>query len=339
MQAYQIVPGTGLPGLERVKLQARQPGPGEVRVRVRAVSLNYRDLMIAGGGYSAPGAKPVIPCSDAAGEVIDTGAGVTRFKAGDRVATSFFPGWADGPVAPDKTAQALGGSVDGVLAEEIVLHEQALVRVPAHLDFAEAATLPCAGVTAWNAMFETGGLKAGDTVLLLGTGGVSVWALQLAKAAGVNAIITSSSDEKLERARSLGAFGTINYKAVPEWQQELLRMTGGRGADVVLEVGGHGTLARSIASARVGGTVAVIGGVSGGFASEIQLLHLIGSTRRLAGIFVGSRGMHEQLARCVETSGIRPVVDRSFAFEKAQEAYAGLQAGQHFGKVVIRVGE
>lgn len=343
MYAYQLVPGAGIQGLERVKLPTRQPAPGEVRIRVRAVALNYRDLMIAGGSYAGGTSKPIIPCSDAAGEVIETGPGVTRFKVGDRVVTTFFPGWIDGPPTAGKTAQALGGSAEGVLAEEVVLHEQSLAHIPAHLDFTEAATLTCAGVTAWNAMFETGKLKAGDTVLLLGTGGVSIWALQLAKAAGVNAIITSSSDDKLERARSLGATGAINYKTTPEWQQEVLQLTGGRGADLVLEVGGQGTLARSIAATRMGGRVAVIGGVGGGagggFASELQLLHLIGGARTLAGIYVGSRSMLEQLARCVDTSNIRPVVDRVFAFDKAQEAYAWLQSGQHFGKVVIRTGE
>ncbi|HEX7646640.1 MAG TPA: NAD(P)-dependent alcohol dehydrogenase [Noviherbaspirillum sp.] len=343
MYAYQLVPGTGIQGLERVKLPTRQPGPGEVRVRVRAVALNYRDLMIAGGSYGGGTSKPIIPGSDGAGEVVETGPGVTRFTTGDRVVTSFFPGWIDGPPTAGKTANALGGSAEGVLAEEIVLHEEALTRIPAHLDFTEAATLTCAGVTAWNAMFETGNLKAGDTVLLLGTGGVSIWALQLAKAAGVNAIITSSSDDKLERARSLGAAGTINYKTTPEWQQEVMRLTGGRGADLVLEVGGQGTLARSIAATRMGGRVAVIGGVGGGtgggFASELQLLHLIGGARTLAGIYVGSRSMLEQLVRCVDTGNIRPVVDRVFAFDKAPDAYAWLQSAQHFGKVVIRVGE
>jgi NADPH:quinone reductase-like Zn-dependent oxidoreductase len=337
MYAYHIVAGTGIAGLERVKLKAPSPGPGEVRIRVRAVALNYRDLMVANGNYIASAGKPVIPCSDAAGEVIETGPGVTRFQAGDRVLSSFFPRWIDGPPTPAKTANALGGSIDGVLAEEVVLHEEALARIPSGLDFAEAATLTCAGVTAWNAMFLEGGIKAGDTVLLLGTGGVSTWALQLAKAAGVQAIITSSSDDKLARARELGAAATINYQATPEWQQEVLKLTGGRGADAVLEVGGQGTLARSIAAARMGGTIAVIGGVSGGFASELQLLHLIGGARRLAGVFVGSRSMLEQLARCVEANEIKPVVDREFPFEKAGEAYAWLQSGQHFGKVVIRI--
>ncbi|MGH8807877.1 MAG: zinc-dependent alcohol dehydrogenase family protein, partial [Noviherbaspirillum sp.] len=254
MYAYQIVPGAGIAGLERVKQQERELAPGEVRVRVRAVALNYRDLMVAQGNYLASAGQPLIPCSDASGEVIATGAGVTRFKVGDRVASVFFPDWIEGSVAPGKTATAPGGGVNGVLAEQIVLHEDALVRVPSHLDFVEAATLTCAGVTAWNALFVESALKPGGTALLLGTGGVSVWALQLAKAAGVRTIITSSSDEKLARARQLGADLAVNYSATPEWQQEVLRLTQGRGVDLVLEVGGRGTLARSIASTRMGGT-------------------------------------------------------------------------------------
>lgn len=268
--------------------------------------------------------------------MIETGAGVTRLRAGDRVVTSYFPDWVEGAVTPEKTVFSLGANTDGVLAEEIVLHESALAHAPAGLGFVEAATLTCAGVTAWNAMFVEGKLKAGDTVLLLGTGGVSIWGLQLAKAADVQAIITSSSDDKLERARALGATATINYRKTPEWQEEVLKLTQGRGADLVLEVGGKGTLQRSIAATRTGGTVAIIGGVDGGFASEVQLLDLIAGARQLTGIFVGSRAMLEQLARCVETAGIKPVVDRVFSFDQAREAHSYLQqGGQHFGKVVI----
>lgn len=338
MYAYQVFPGTGIAGLERVKRSALPLGPGEVRVRVRAVALNYRDLMAVDGSYGLPGDRAIIPCSDAAGEVIETGAGVTRFKVGDRVASVFFPDWIEGEPTPAKSKASLGGSVDGVLAEQAVLNEQALVRIPAHLDFAQAATLTCAGVTAWNALFVAGQTRPGDTVLLLGTGGVSIWALQLARATGVNAIVTSSSDDKLERARALGATATINYRDTPEWQNEVIRLTEGRGADTVLEVGGQGTLTRSIAAARMGGCIAVIGGVSGGFSSQLDLISLVGGAKRLAGIFVGNRQTHEQLTQCVESAAIAPVVDRVFPFEKAQEAYAFLQSGGHFGKVVVEVG-
>lgn len=336
MYAYQIVPGAGIAGLERVKIEKRDLAPGEVRVQVRAVALNYRDLMVAQGKYVIPTGKPLIPGSDAAGEVIETGAGVTRVRVGDRVATTFFPSWIDGPQTPEKIATAFGGNVDGVLAEQLTLHEDALVRIPSHLDFPEAATLTCAGLTAWNALFVQGNLKAGDTVLLLGTGGVSIWALQLAKVAGVRAIITSSSDEKLERARALGAAATINYRTTPEWQNEVLRLTQGRGANLVLEVGGDGTLQRSIAATRVGGTITIVGGVSGGFATGLQLLDLIAGAKKLTGIYVGNRTMFEQLAHCVEVSRIKPVVDRVFSFDKARDAYVYLEKGQHFGKVVIQ---
>lgn len=337
MQAYRIVPGSNIAGLERFSTTPRPLGAQELRVRVHAVSLNYRDLMVARGDYLVSSSKPLIPCSDAAGEVVGMGANVTRFKVGDRVAGTFFPGWIDGEPAPEKVAGAPGAGADGVLAEEIVLHEAAAVPIPSHLNDVEAAALPCAGVTAWNTLFEEGGLKPGDTVLLLGTGGVSVWALQLAKAAGLRAIITSSSDDKLQRARELGADATINYRRTPEWQDEVLGLTNSRGADLVVEVGGQGTLIRSIASTRMGGRVAIIGGVSGFGASNVQPLHLIGGAKRLSGIFVGNRAMFERLVRFTEIARIRPVIDRVFAFDEARAAYAHLDAAQHFGKVVVQV--
>jgi NADPH:quinone reductase-like Zn-dependent oxidoreductase len=239
MQAYRILPGATIAGLERFDRETLSPAAREVRVRIRAVSLNYRDLMLARGTYLVSSDKPVIPCSDGAGEVIAVGSEVTRFRPGDRAAGAFFPGWIEGAPTPAKTARSLGGNVDGMLAEEVILPEEALVAIPPHLDFAEAATLPCAGVTAWNTLFVEGGLKPGDSVLLLGTGGVSIWALQLAKAAGLGTILTSSSDEKLERARALGADHLINYRTTPEWQDEVRHLTGGRGVDLVVEVGGQ----------------------------------------------------------------------------------------------------
>jgi NADPH:quinone reductase-like Zn-dependent oxidoreductase len=336
MLTYEITSGPQMTGLIQVRRATAAPVGKEVQVRMRAVSLNYRDLMIAEGSYLSTGEKPVIPCSDGAGEVVAVGAQVTRFRVGDRVVTSFFPDWIDGRPTPSNTKATLGADRDGVLAEEVVLHEDGLVAIPDQMSYAEAATLPCAGVTAWNAMFVEGQLKAGDSVLLLGTGGVSVWALQLAKAAGIRAIVTSSSDEKLRRARSLGASETINYGSTPEWQNEVLRLTTGRGVDLVLEVGGQGTLGRSIASARMGGTVAIIGGVSG-FGGDLEPFALIGGAKRLSGIFVGSRRMLEDLSRYVSTSGIRPVVDRRYPFAKAADAYAYLKRAGHFGKLVIDV--
>lgn len=338
MQAYRISTGSDIAGLERVDLPSPQPATHEVRVRIRAVSLNYRDLMFARGAYLSSNTEAVIPCSDGAGEVTAVGEKVTRFRVGDRVASAFFPNWMDGVPTAAKTAGALGADADGVLAEEIVLSEQALVPIPDHLDFAEASTLPCAGVTAWNALFVASGLKPGDSVLLLGTGGVSVFGLQLAKAAGLRALITSSSDAKLERARQLGADNVINYRSLPEWQDEILQITNGRGVDAVVEVGGQGTLKRSAAATSMGGTIAVIGGVSGfGPAEGFGPGDLIRGAKHMAGIFVGSRAMAEDLYRFVGSAGIRPVVDRVFPFAQARQAYEHLASGAHFGKVVIRI--
>lgn len=337
MHAYQITPGAGIDSLEAIKLARRELQAHEVRVKVRAVALNYRDLMVAHGTYPTSGEGAVVPGSDAAGEIIEVGAGVKGFRVGDRVATTFFPEWEDGKVTPGKTAVTLGAGGTGVLSEELVIGEGALVAVPAHLSYEEAATLTCAGVTAWNALFVQGGLKAGDTVLLLGTGGVSVWALQLAKAAGVRTVITSSSDAKLERARELGADVLINYRKTPEWQEEVLRVTHGEGVDLVLEVGGQDTLARSIASAGMGGKLAVIGGLGGGFETGIQLLGIVIGGKSMNGIYVGSRKMQEDLSRLVSQRGIKPVVDRVFDIHQTREAYQHLASGNHFGKVVISI--
>lgn len=338
MKGYRIVPGSHFDGLETFELTDSPLGERDVRVRVGAVALNYRDLMVARGDYASASRSAVIPASDGAGEVVETGAGVSRFSAGDRVAGIFFPDWLSGHPTPEQTARALGGATDGMLAEEVVLHEDALVSIPAHLSFAEAATLPCAAVTAWNALFAQGGLRPGSSVLLLGTGGVSIWALQLAKAAGLSPFITSSSDDKLERARELGAEATINYRDMPQWQDEVLRLTNGRGVDLVVEVGGQGTLPRSIAATAMGGTIAVIGGVTG-FGGDVPPGALIHSARSLTGIYVGSRVMFEDLNRLVAVSGIRPVVDRVFAFDEAPQAYHYVESGRHFGKVVIDVAQ
>ncbi|HWP20766.1 MAG TPA: NAD(P)-dependent alcohol dehydrogenase [Burkholderiaceae bacterium] len=337
MQAYQIVPGRGIAGLERVRLDSREPGPGEVRVRVHAVSLNYRDLMIAQGRYLKTSGRPVVPASDGAGKVVAVGPGAERFRVGDRVLTSFFPRWIDGHPTLANSGVTLGASSDGVLGEEIVLHEDAFVPMPSHLDFVEASTLPCAAVTAWNAMFVAADLKPGQTVLLQGTGGVSIWALQLARAAGLRAVVTSSSDAKLARARELGAHATINYRTTVEWQEEALRLTDGVGVDLVLDVGGDDTLTRSLAAVRHAGTVAVVGGLSGMGGASLSPLALIGGGKRLVGIYVGSRKSAEDLYRFVETARTRPVIDRVFAFGQVREAYQHLAEGRHFGKVVIDV--
>ena len=339
MRAYQILPGATIDGLQCVDYPIRDLGLGEVRIRVHAVSLNYRDLMVADGNYLVTVDDPIIPCSDGAGEVLAVGPGVTRVQVGDRVAGSFFPGWIEGAPTPAKVRHGLGGDIDGMLAEEVVLHEDALVIVPASLSFIEAATMPCAAVTAWNAIFVSSNhVKPGDTVLLLGTGGVSILGLQLARAAGLRTIVTSSSDEKLARARALGAHHTINYTTIPEWQDEVLHHTHGVGAQVVLEVGGKGTVNRSVAAAAMGGTVAVIGGVSG-FGGEVNPATLLATAKRLVGIYVGSRTMLEDALRFVDASGIKPVIDRVFPFSQASEAYRHMASGAHFGKVVIDVSD
>ena len=337
MRAYQILPGAGIDALQCVDFPDRALGTGEVRIRVRAVSLNYRDLMVADGNYLVNVDESIVPCSDGAGEVLAVGPGVSRVQVGDRVAGAFFPYWHDGPPAPDKVRHALGGDIDGMLAEEVILHEDALAKIPPSMSFIDASTMPCAGVTAWNAIFESSNhIRPGDTVLLLGTGGVSVLGLQLARAAGLTAIITSSSDDKLQRARELGASHTINYRTHPEWQEEVLRVTHGRGAEVVLEVGGQGTVNRSVASAAMGGSVAIIGGVSG-FGGEVNPATLLASAKRMVGIFVGSRKMLEDVMRFAATTDIKPVVDRVFTFDQAKEAYRYMESGSHFGKVVIAV--
>jgi NADPH:quinone reductase-like Zn-dependent oxidoreductase len=337
MRAYQILPGDGIDGLRLVDMPERALGIGEVRVKVHAVSLNFRDLMVAYGNYLVTLDHPIIPCSDGAGEVLEVGPGVTHVKPGDRVVGSFFPCWIDGRTSPDKVRHALGGDVDGMLAQEVILDRDALVNIPEALSYVDAATLPCAGVTAWNAIFDSSNdIRPGDTVLLLGTGGVSILGLQLAKAAGLRTIITSSSDEKLQRARELGAHHTINYQATPEWHEEVLRHTDGEGADVVLEVGGKGTVSRSLAAASMAGTVAIIGGVSG-FGGEVNPIALLSGAKRMVGIFVGSRAMLEKLMRFAEVADIKPVVDRVFAFDQARQAYRHMESGSHFGKVVIAV--
>lgn len=336
MKMYRISHGSKIDGLQLGDIAERPLGPHEVRVKVRAVSLNYRDLMVADGAYPVKPDHPVIPCSDGAGDVIAVGSMVSRVQPGDRVTASFFVHWLEGRPDQAKLRSSLGGDTDGMLAETVTLHENILVKIPDPLSYAEASTLPCAAVTAWNAIFETSDVQPGDTVLLLGTGGVSMLGLQMAKAAGLRVIITSSSDKKLERARALGADETINYRTHPEWQDEVLRVSDGKGVDAVLEVGGEGTITRSIAATAVGGTIAVIGGVSG-FGGEVDPTSLLFDSKRLIGIFVGSRTMLEQTAGFFARAGIKPVIDRVFPFAEAKAAFRHLESGTHFGKVVIEL--
>jgi NADPH:quinone reductase-like Zn-dependent oxidoreductase len=334
MKTWRVAAGAQIDGLRLVDEPPAALAPGQVRIKVRAASLNFRDLAVVQGWYPVSTRDLLVPGSDGVGVISEIGAGVTAFKPGDRVATSFFPDWVEGRMSFPRIMTALGGGGAGTLAEEIVLPEQALVKSPAHLDDAQAATLTCAGVTAWHALFHTGPLPPGSTVLLLGTGGVSIWALLLARAAGMRVIITSSSDAKLERARALGADETINYVKTPEWSGEVRRLTGGEGVDVVLEVGGEKTVVQSVAATRPQGTVVIIGAVSG-FGGGIAPRSLIPGATRVQGIYVGSRRMHEELARFVELRQIKPVVDRTFALAEAPAAYREFQAGKHFGKIAL----
>jgi NADPH:quinone reductase-like Zn-dependent oxidoreductase len=324
----------GLENLVLTERDAPAPGPDEVAVKFHAASLNFRDLLFARGVYNPRPTFPVVPLSDAAGEVTRVGAGVTRWKPGDRVCPIFTQGWTEGPYTAEKARTTLGGGdLDGVLREEGVFHQQSLVRVPDHLSYVEAATLPCAAVTAWHALVEFGRLQAGHTVLTLGTGGVSVFAVQLARLHGARVIATSSSDEKLARVRELGADETINYKSHPDWEREVLRLTGGAGVDHVVEVGGAGTIARSIAATRLAGRVAVIGVLSSG--EGFNPMNVLMKSLRMQGIFVGSRQMFEDMNAAIAVNHLKPVVDRTFPFDQAVEALRYMETGNHFGKIVL----
>jgi len=313
------------------------PARGQVLVRMHAASLNYRDLMIA-TGRSARGAPlpDLIPLSDGAGEVVEIGPEVTRVAIGDRVAACFMQSWLAGDISPEDAASSLGGAIHGVLGEYRLFDQQGLVKLPAHLSFEDGATLPCAAVTAWNALFHgPKPLVVGQSVLVLGTGGVSVFALQFAHAAGARVIATSSSDGKLAQAKLLGASDGVNYRTDPEWQTAVRDLTGGRGVDHVVEVGGPGTLPRSIEATRQGGSIHMIGGVAGGGTIDPTVAMRRGVLLR--GIYVGSRQMFEAMNQAIALHRITPVIDRVFDFADAKAAYRHLQAQGHFGKVVIRI--
>jgi NADPH:quinone reductase-like Zn-dependent oxidoreductase len=325
-----IVP-KGCTSLDQLRMVERTypvPGARDVVVRVRATSLNYRDQAVVEGQYFGGAVtRDLIPMSDGAGEVISVGSSVTRFKPGARVAATFFQ--------PGPQPAALGSPLDGMLAEQVSLNEDGLVAIPDHLSFEEAACLPCAAVTAWHALFHAGRpIKAGDTVLVLGTGGVSIAALQFAKATGARVIATSSSDKKGARAKALGASDVVNYRQTPEWEQEVRKLTSGRGVDCVLEIGGAGTLARSMRSLARGGKIGLIGFLAGrdGDTNPTPLMMVGGS---LHGIFVGDREMFEEMNRAIAVNRLTPVIDRVFSFDSAPAAYQHQASRAFVGKIVI----
>ncbi|MEQ8230488.1 MAG: NAD(P)-dependent alcohol dehydrogenase [Gammaproteobacteria bacterium] len=310
------------------------PGPGEVCVRVRASSLNYHDYAVVTGMLPTENGR--IPMSDGAGEVVAVGAGVTAFEIGDAVMSTFFPHWPGGPVSAERARGVPGDHVDGFAAELVCMPADAFTRIPAGYSMAEAATLPCAALTAWRALFVEDAVRAGDWVLTQGSGGVSVFALQLAKAAGARVIATSSSPQKIERLRALGADHVINYKETPEWGVEAMRLTGGRGVDVVVEIGGAGTLPQSIEATRVGGHISLIG-VLAGWGGEVPTAALMWKNIRLVGITVGSIEDQRNLVEALEATGIRPVIDRSFPLAQIADAFRHQASQTHFGKICLSI--
>jgi NADPH:quinone reductase-like Zn-dependent oxidoreductase len=337
MKAYEIQGGFGLSALRLVERPDPRPGPGELLMEVKASSLNFRDWLMVLGLYNPKQKLPLIPGSDGAGVVVERGAGAQRFAVGTRIASAFAPGWVAGVGTRAKLKTALGGPNDGMLCERIVVPEEGCVELPAHLSFEEGATLPCAAVTAYNALVAQGQLGPGDWVVLQGTGGVSLFGLQFARLCGARVVITSAHDEKLERARSLGAEVGINYRAVPDWSKRVRELTQQLGADHILEVGGPGTLNESLRAVRFGGTVSVIGTLTGNV-GEVNLIPVLMQNVRIQGVTVGSRELFEEMNRAIVAHALRPVVDQVFPFDEVPRAFEHLASGGHFGKVCIRVG-
>jgi len=335
MKAYELRDGFGIDRLALTERPDPRPGPGQVVVRMKAFALNYRDLMVIKGLYNPKQRLPLVPLSDGAGIVETAGERVTRVKVGDRVAGIVMQTWLAGDVTEAMAKSALGGAMDGVLAQRVVLDESGVVHVPEHLSDEEAAALPCAAVTAWHALVAEGGIRAGDTVLTQGTGGVSLFALQLARLHGARVIITSSSDAKLQRACQLGASDGINYKTTTDWDRRARELTAGVGVDHVVELGGANTLGQSLKAVRMGGRISLIG-VLAGAQGEVNPLPALMKNIRIQGIFVGSRSMFEALNRAIALNRLRPVIDRVFGFEEVREALRYMESGGHFGKICIR---
>lgn len=335
VKSYEIDGAFGIDELKVSEKPATALGPNQVRLKMHAASLNYRDLMMIKGQYNPKLPFPLVPLSDGAGEVIEIGNEVSRVKIGDRVAGTFFQKWLSGPHGPEYGKSALGGAINGVLANQVVLHEDGMVHIPEYLSYEEASTFPCAAVTAWHALISSGGIKPGDTVLTMGTGGVSLFALEFARMNGARIIITSSSDEKLERAKALGAHEVINYKTHPDWEKKVLELTNKVGANHVVELGGAGTLERSMKSVIVGGQISLIGVLTGG--GEINPMPILMKNIRMQGIFVGSREMFEQMLKAMTLHKSKPIIDRVFNFDQVTDALKHMESGAHFGKIVIKI--
>jgi NADPH:quinone reductase-like Zn-dependent oxidoreductase len=335
MKVWQIQ-SFGIDQLVLAEVPRPRPARGEVLVKVHAVSLNYRDLLMVRGHYNPKMPLPRIPCSDGAGEVVEVGEGVNDVAVGQRVAGIFMQHWLDGAPTAESSRGALGGDVDGMLAEYVVLRQSGVVPIPKHLSYAEAATLPCAGVTAWNALEHAAHVKPGDVVVIQGTGGVSIFALQFAKLAGATVIGTSSSDEKLARAKTLGLDAGLNYRQSPEWAKWVQQQTGNRGADLIVEVGGAGTFSQSLQAVRFGGTVAQIGVLSQS-EQPLPIPLILHRQIHIQGVYVGSRVHFETMNQAITVNGTRPVVDRIYAFDEVREALKTMEKGSHFGKIVIQV--
>ncbi|MBU2532010.1 MAG: NAD(P)-dependent alcohol dehydrogenase [Alphaproteobacteria bacterium] len=337
MRAWEIVSAGGVDALQMAERPVPVPGPGQITVKVRASSINYRDLTTVEDPVSRGLPFPTVPNSDAAGDVTAVGPGVTNFAVGDRVTSCFFADWSGGPISKPAMDSALGGARQGVLAEYVTLQAGGAIRMPGHLSYRDAATLPCAGLTAWHALTRPAAVMPGETVLLLGTGGVSVFAQQFCSMMGARTIVTSSSDEKLARMQELGASGLINYRTTPEWDARVLELTDGVGVDRVVEVGGPGTLQRSINAVRVGGAISMIGVLTGA-GGQIVPTNLMRKSISLRGIYVGSHDIFEEMNRAIAAHEMVPVVTETFAFEDAKSAYHRMRGAGHFGKLVINLG-
>lgn len=335
MKALEIQEAFGLENLVIAERPTPNPGPGEVLLRMRAAALNYRDLLMVKGAYNPRQPLPLIPCSDGVGEVEAIGEGVSRVKVGDRVITLFSQGWISGDPGRETLRSTLGGPIDGTLVEFRVLSEEGVMAAPDHLSDPEAATLTCAGVTAWNAVTKGGVVGEGSTILVLGTGGVAIFSLQFARLLGARVIVTSSSDEKLERARELGAMAGINYREIPEWARQVKELTDGRGVDLVVEVGGAETLPQSVLAVRPGGQISLVGNLGGGVV-DLNLTPVFMRAMRIQGILVGNREDFATMREAVIKHQARPVIDQVLPWAEARQALEHLGSGRHFGKICLR---